>query len=102
MNIAAELAVLRKEVAQLEEELTELRRFCTIGESDAGPGQKVLTLRCSGVFLYNRLTGSVAGHADDRPGWSMEMADEKHPPKKQRRDRKEHREDKIDARTFAG
>lgn len=53
MDTAVELAALKQEVAQLKQQLTEIRRFFNICESETVPGTKTLTLECSGIFLRN-------------------------------------------------
>lgn len=53
MDTATELLALKQEVAELKQQLTELRRFLHVDDSEGTPGQKILTVHCSGIFLLN-------------------------------------------------
>lgn len=53
MDTEAELIALKKEVAQLKQQLAGLQRFLTVNESDDTPAHKSLTVCCSAVLLQN-------------------------------------------------
>jgi hypothetical protein len=80
MDTTAELIALKQEVAKLKEQLAELRSFLSVQESEV-PNQKVLTIRCSGVFLYNpeqpdQLQGMLTA-AQDGPSLTLWGSDSK-------------------------
>lgn len=79
MDNSAELDALKKQVAQLKQQLDEIRQFCGFSESDEG--KKNLALRCSGLFLYHpekpeQLQAMFTAH-EDGPSLALWGKDEK-------------------------
>jgi hypothetical protein len=81
MDTEAELIALKQEVAQLKQQVAELRRFFTIEEPEKAPGQKIMTVRCSGIFLQNpaepNKTQGLLLANDDGPTIALWGSDEK-------------------------